>query len=110
MSTQPSAPKPVAKATSGPNSASAHLSTTSGGFVSNSAEIACRSSSAISCPRVDSAAAIYFSLPLSLHLGKNRAQLGAFCQLFFKPLETLTQPNDFTDDDDARRTHTGTSG
>src|SRR6266404_8354553 len=51
-----------------------------------------------------------FQLPLSLHLGKNGAQLGAFCQLLFKPLEALTQATDFTDDDHARRTHTTAFG
>src|SRR5215475_2106116 len=39
ISTQPSAPKPVAKATSGPNSRSAHRSTASGDFSSSWSEI-----------------------------------------------------------------------
>src|SRR3954464_11893019 len=46
-STQPSAPKPVASATSGPNSSTAQRKTASGGALSNLSEINLSSSSVI---------------------------------------------------------------
>src|SRR4051812_32535581 len=46
-STQPSAPKPVASATSGPNSSTAQRKTASGGALSNWSEINLSSSSPI---------------------------------------------------------------
>src|SRR6267378_1796068 len=126
--TQPSAPNPVAKAMSGPNSSPAQRSITSGGAVSNSSEIAFSSSSVVSCP--SDRALTDMSIPFikrgtrilrAIHGRDARAtfqpesshrehrfQLFVFDPLesLLKPLKALAQPDHLAHNDDRRRFHT----
>src|ERR1700687_1763625 len=104
MSTHPSAPKPVATAMSGPNSSPAQRSMASGEAFSNSSETRFNSSAVVSC--VNDKAPTDMSIPSA---GQGQCGLQLFfirtLEGFLKPLKTLAQLHNLTDNNDCRRSH-----
>src|SRR5262245_14897113 len=105
ISTQPSAPKPVARAMSGPHSFRDQRNTASGGSFSHRPEIAASSTAVTSKPIRNSAPDIV-ELPYSSRSGKLGLEFGTHRQLMHKPTQTLTQTDDFTNHNDGRRAQT----
>src|SRR5260370_508082 len=107
-STQPSAPNPVANATSDPNSSSAHSRITSGEARSNSSERALSSSSVVSSPieSVDVVIAHFF-LPDCGHR-KTLVFQSRTTDAVFKPVEALAHSHHFSDNNDRWRANAKT--